>query len=167
MSDQNATNGNTPDTNNVSLPALKARGLALHVAIHDAYAALKATRQTVGERRRTRDILSQLDDIEARLDTVYIEASTQELTVYDLARMIQALGRDYELLSDYAGTAYQDGWDAAFEHVLANAPDDSGAVIAWLLKALVSDTAWQAPEWDAVVGLLRDAQRYLIDHSEG
>ena len=65
-----------------NLPALKAHGVALHEAILQTYAAIKAAKQLVGERRPTKAILEQFEIIEKHLDVAYIEASTQEIAHY-------------------------------------------------------------------------------------
>jgi len=81
--------------------------------MYQTYAALTAAKRLVGERRPTNAVLKQLEAIEQSLDAAYTEASVQEVALYDLARMAQALRHAYDRLDSEAETAYEAGWAAA------------------------------------------------------
>ncbi len=138
------------------------RAIALHTAVQETYAAIRQAKRMVGEQRsRPKAILRQLDAIQAQLDTIYTEASLQEMALHDMTLIAYELRRAYDELSNDVETAYQDGWQAALKHILENAPGDSGIVVGWLIHTLQTDTAWQAPEWEAVIESIREARRTL------
>ncbi len=142
------------------------RGLRLHVAVQDLYAAIRQTKRMVGEQHsRPKAILSQLENLEVRLDAIYVETSLQQTALYDMTAIAQALRQAYDELVNDAETAYQDGWQDALKQALENAPGDSGIVVSWLIKTLESDSAWGVPEWEGVIELIREARRYLAAHS--
>ncbi|MHB8627849.1 MAG: hypothetical protein ACYDBJ_23655 [Aggregatilineales bacterium] len=142
------------------------RGLRLHVAVHELYAAIQQTKRMVGEQHsRPKAILSQLETIETRLDAIYVETSLQQTALYDMTAIAQELRRAYDEVVSDAEMAYQDGWHDALKQALENAPGDSGMVINWLIKALETDSAWRAPEWEGVIELIRAARRYLAANS--
>lgn len=140
------------------------QAIALHEAVQELYTAIQQTKPMVGEQRsRPKAILRQLDAIQAHLDTIYTEASLQEIMLHDMTSIAYELRRAYDELSNDAETAYQDGWQAALKHVLENAPGDSGIVVGWLIHTLQADSAWQAPEWDSVIETIREARRMLTE----
>ena len=136
--------------------------LALIQALKATYAAIKQARRMVRQQGSVpTGIIRQLNDIETRLDAVYTEAGLQEMALHDMTLIAQELQRAYDQLVNDAETAYQDGWQDALKQALENAPGDSGSVVRWLIQTLESDSAWQAPEWEAVIELIREARRAL------
>lgn len=148
--------------NNDTEHDLTRHGIVLHEAVHELYTAIREAKHMVGERRsRPKTILCQLDGLEAKLDAVYIEASVQEIGAHDLLRIAQELRLAHDLAVNDLATAYNDGWSDALKMIQENAPGDSGVVIGWLIHVLQTPSVWQAPEWEGVLELIREARRYL------
>ena len=140
--------------------------LALIQALKATYAAIKQTRRMVRQQGSVpTGIIRQLNDIETRLDAVYTEAGLQEMALHDMTLIAYELRRAYDELSHDAETAYQDGWQDALKQALDNAPGDSGKVVRWLIQTLESDSAWRTPEWDDVIGLIREARQHIALNS--
>ena len=142
------------------------RAVAFTVAVYEAYTAIqKAKRMARAGRARPKAMLRLIEDFETHLDTIYTEAGLRQTALQDVAKITQELGQAYDQVVNDAETAYGDGWQAGWEEALqqlvTNAPRGSGEVVDWLIHALQSGAAYQAPEWDGVVALIREAQRYL------
>lgn len=119
----------------------KERSVALHVAVHEMFAALKEVKRTVGEQRsRPKAILRQLEALETRLEAIYIEACVQQITLGDMTEIARELQHAYDQLLSDTEVAYQDGWNDAvkelrnFDWMTESVSDDSEARLSKLLS---------------------------------